>query len=695
MSTEVNQYADIMLEHMPVGVALYDASTFRLLCANSRFHAFIDTFLEPVWQGGNATGHPIQDWMPEPAIGRLLAIFRMVAETGNPYSSGEYPIDFPEHGMTYWNWTLAAVRDEQGNIAQLVHTAVEITSHVLARQRAEELQVSLHDAHQVVEAERQRLDVIETVARSVRESLETKHIGTIAIKAIKLAFNPIIVSIHIADAAQQALRLLHLEVNGNEQVANAFMQHIPYGESRLLSQAYRYHEPFIIENIQEEAKSGKIQAQQPAVLYHAQGFVCVPLWFKDYFEGALSATFDHIVSLDGPEVQTLVGCGTHIAAALAHARLHENVRNERVRLRAVLDQLPEGILITEAVNGVISYTNEAAARILSLPYKDLTGLPLLHFSQVHSVTGLNGQPALPWHFTIIRSLSGEIISGQETIVTRSDGSKIVTLTSSAPLYSDNGVISGAVVVFQDITIQRSIEQQKNEFLSIASHELRTPITAIQGFAEILQLQANSEKQLDGTGLRAIDIITEQSEHLTQLIEDMLDISRIGQAQLQLKPTIHNVLHLHILLSHVVESYAVSARQHEFLLHPADAQEVENLLCIYDEERLMQVFSNVLNNAIKYSPTGSTIEIGFQLHRQEQASCEAEIWVRDHGIGIAANELPLIFKRFYRASDLDQSFSGFGIGLYLVKEIIDRHGGRVWAESTEGQGSTFHITLPLT
>lgn len=694
MSAAMNQYTDIMLQHIPVGVALFDASSFRLLSANSRYHMFIDTFLEAAWQRGKAVDHPIQDWMPESALEPLLAIFHMVAETGNSYSSDEYAVDLPGHGLTYWNWTLEAVRDEQGNIVQLVQTAVEITGHVLARQRAEALQASLHKEHQIVEAERQRLDVIETVARSVRESLETKHIGVIALKAIKLAFNPVIVSIHIADPARRALRLLHLKVNGNEQVANAFMQFVPYGEDRLLAQAYRHREPFIIENINEEVRSGKIQAQQPAVLYRVQGFVCIPLWYKDYFEGTLSAAFDHTISLDGAEVQTLIGCGTNIAAALAHARLHENVHSQRARLRTILDQLPEGILITEATNGIISYANEAAARLLDIPSGQLTGLPLVRFSQTHSVTGLNGQPALPWHFTVIRALSGETISGQETIVPRSDGSKIVTLSSSAPLYGDHGVINGAMLVFQDITIQKSIEQQKNEFLSIASHELRTPITAIQGFAEILQLKASKQQQLDSASLRAIDILIEQSEHLTRLIEDMLDISRSGQAQLQLKPTAHNVLQLRTLLSHVVESYTVSTRQHEFLLCLADVQEGEHLRCIYDEERLTQVLNNLLNNAMKYSSPGSTVEVGFRLHEQQKASCEAEIWVRDHGIGIAASELPEIFKRFYRASNLDQSFSGFGIGLYLVKEIIDRHGGRAWAESAEGQGSTFHITLPL-
>jgi PAS domain S-box-containing protein len=437
---------------------------------------------------------------------------------------------------------------------------------------------------------------------------------------------------------------------------------------------------------------GQLGVQQPAVTFGAQSYVCVPLWFKDYFEGALCAAFDHIISPDGVEVQTLVACGTHIAAALAHARLHESVRNERARLRSVLDQLPDGILIIEAMDGSISYANEAAGHILGIPYKQLAGTQLHRYTQDYTLTGINGQPGLPWYFTIIRALSGEIINSQETIVSQPDGSKVFTLSSSAPICNESNVITGAVTVFQDITAQKSVEQQKNEFLSIASHELRTPITSIQGFAEILQLKSAQEKQLDAASLRAINIIVEQSQHLTQMIEDMLDLSRIEQTQLQLTLAPHNILDT---LSHVIESYSIRMREHEFQFLLEGISATDTLLCTYDEQRIIQVLSNLLNNAIKYSPAGSKIEVGLCYTGWKGGTPrEVEIRVRDHGIGIAASELPMIFKRFQRARNLDHSFSGFGIGLFLVKEIITRHSGRVWVESSEGLGSTFHITLPL-
>ena len=343
MKLTAHHYADTMLKHIPMGVALYDTQSFRLLSANALLHTFLNTFLAPEWQGERAIGHTISEWMPETEIEPILTIFRTVAQTGIAYRAGEYAIHFPGHSVTYWNWTLAAVRDEQGEIVQLVQTVTEITAHVLARRHAEQIQASLLQANQGVEAERQRLDVIETVASSVRASMETKSIGKIASEAIRAAFNPIIVSIHIADASQQKLRLLHTSVDENEQLANAFLHVVPYSASFLIATAQKSRTPIVIENMQAAAKTVLTATEHTAIPDSIRGFVCVPLWFKDHCEGTLSAAFDYVIAPDGPEVQTLLGCGTHIAAAIAHARLHENVRSERIRLRLRARSVAEGI----------------------------------------------------------------------------------------------------------------------------------------------------------------------------------------------------------------------------------------------------------------------------------------------------------------------------------------------------------------
>ena len=700
MNTSTNaktyRYADVMLEHLSVGMAVYDARDFCLLEANALFMRIVDTFLDSHRQHEQIMGHPPTSWAT--CIGsfasEIVEIFCTVATTGVPYRGSEFMITTAKHAVSYWNWTLNPVHDQDGNIAYLVQTLIEVTDQVLARQRAEQAQSALSQTNSAVEAERKRLEMIEIVARSVREHLNAERIGNIALDAITALFQADSACLHIAEPAQQILRLIcardPVGSTGGEEMQKA-MQYIPYERMIAARDPTRQHDPIAVEDMQREAEEGRVSKNGHLVRMGARGYVCVPLWFGDHFEGTLCATFTRSIRPDGPEVSALVGSGTHLAAALAHARLHGNMQREQMRLLSILDQLPEGILIADISNSTISYANTAAASILGLSLEELIAIPLHRHPWSHAYSGqsMDGKPILPWNFAVIRALCGETIRSKETLVIKPCGTKIVTLTSSAPLYADNGAMTGAMIVFQDVTAQKSLEQHKNDFLSIANHELRTPITIIQGFAEILQLKAAQDQPLDSLTQYALTSITEQSQHLTRLIEEMLDISRIEQAQLVLRRASHD---LRGILTRVIDSQAITTRQHQLHLVLDGLKETDTLLAYVDEERTVQVFNNLISNAIKYSPAGGEIEIG--LRYQPERSNEVLIWVKDHGIGIAANEVQNIFKRFHRASNLDRSLSGFGIGLYLVKEVVMRHGGRVWVESTEGQGATFYVILPL-
>ena len=170
---------------------------------------------------------------------------------------------------------------------------------------------------------------------------------------------------------------------------------------------------------------------------------------------------------------------------------------------------------------------------------------------------------------------------------------------------------------------------------------------------------------------------------------MFDLTRIENAQLSLHCIWHDLL---ATLKEVIASQNTTARgQRIQLMVPGDGAS-EPVMGYFDEQRVRQIMNNLLSNAVKYSPSGTTIEVGLQCTSESPG--EALLWVRDYGIGIPANELPFIFERFHRASNLDQAMSGLGLGLYLVKELVTRHGGRVWVESVEGQGSTFSVLLPI-
>ncbi len=382
----------------------------------------------------------------------------------------------------------------------------------------------------------------------------------------------------------------------------------------------------------------------------------------------------------------------HASLTQAHGTsemARKRVEDERARFRSILVQLPEGILLGEATEGNISYANASAATILGIPVQDLAGVSFHRHARSYPLNDVHDRQALPWNFVVINALLGKTASSQETVVAKPDGNTLIMLSSSAPLRNEKGSITGAVIVFQDITAQKMIERQKNAFLSLASHELRTPVTAIVGFAEILQLKDAHNEGLNPISQRAIAQIVAQSDQLTRLIEEMFDLTRLENAQLSLNCGLHD---LHAILKEVIGSQEITARGHSIRLVSKGPGATGKVIGYFDEQRVMQIMNNLISNAIKYSPDGSEIEVGLQ--RTPENADEALIWVRDRGIGIPKNEVHLIFQLFHRAGNLNNSMSGLGVGLYLVKEMVTRHKGRIWVESTEGEGSTFYILLPL-
>jgi PAS domain S-box-containing protein len=227
-------------------------------------------------------------------------------------------------------------------------------------------------------------------------------------------------------------------------------------------------------------------------------------------------------------------------------------------------------------------------------------------------------------------------------------------------------------------------QSRDEFLSIASHELRTPITSLQGYAELMLRRADRDGSLAPRDKHAIRIIYEQSLQLRKLINLLLDVSRLRSGHLVLE---RETVNLPALLRRLAELIGPT-------LEPPLTLQVqlpeEPILVDGDPVRIEQVFQNLLNNAIKYSPNGGTITLTLDCH-----DTQARVTLADQGIGIPAGAIPHLFDRFYRANNaLLWQAGGLGIGLYVVKEIVALHNGTITVISQEGQGSTFTITLPL-
>jgi two-component system phosphate regulon sensor histidine kinase PhoR len=348
-------------------------------------------------------------------------------------------------------------------------------------------------------------------------------------------------------------------------------------------------------------------------------------------------------------------------------------------LETVIASIADGVTVTDA-DGRIILENDAARSLTGRAQSTLT-LDLVAQAEAQNLRNGDGTPLSPPDLPLGRAVRGETVAEQVLIVQRADtGEDRFLIYSSAPVRAGGEAITGAVAVFRDITEMKQLDQMKDEFISIAAHELRTPLTAIKGYAELLDRRLSAQAGREGDR-KSLGIIRKQTERLSGLVNEMLDVSRIEGGRLQLNS---EPFDLSALATEVVNNLRVSTTTHILSLAAEPAIEAFG-----DTARIEQVLINLISNAITYSPEGG--EIGVRAWVEGERAC---VSVSDQGIGIAPDELPHLFDRFYRAPSAGTMRSGgMGLGLYICQEIITRHGGTIRADSVAGAGSTFTFTLP--
>ncbi|MEO7801621.1 MAG: PAS domain-containing protein [Ginsengibacter sp.] len=261
---------------------------------------------------------------------------------------------------------------------------------------------------------------------------------------------------------------------------------------------------------------------------------------------------------------------------------------------------------------------------------------------------------------------------------RHDGVYRWFLTRAYPVKDSKGNIERWIGTNTDIDDQRKVLEQKDEFISIASHEMKTPLTAAKAYLQLLEMSlGESNGKLKVYARKANDSI----EKLNQLIVDLLDVSKIQEGKINYNFTPFN-------LNELIES-TVEDMQHSFPGHTMIKSGKTDNPVTGDKDRLQQVVINLLSNAIKYSPDSKEIYINI-----EETTGEVTLSIKDKGIGINKQHLQKIFDRYYRVEDEGTKFQGLGIGLYISNEIIMRHKGKMWVESDHGKGSTFYFTIPI-
>ncbi len=349
------------------------------------------------------------------------------------------------------------------------------------------------------------------------------------------------------------------------------------------------------------------------------------------------------------------------------------------RDEAMLASIGDAVFACD-LNGNILLFNKMAEQMTGILSEDAVGK---HYKQVLSfIRETDGKPIRDFVAQSIRSNAVTKMT-RNTLLIRKDGVKIPVADSAAPIRNISGKAVGCVVVFHDVTKDRQIDKAKTEFVSLASHQLRTPLTAINWYCEML---LNDEKnKLNSVQEVYAKETYKASKRMVALMNALLNVSRLETGTFAVEPKLINIIHIAKNCINDLESRIIKKKIILEEKYGTDKSE------IYSDPKLTGiVFQNLLTNAIKYTKSGGKVSL--EIKRVDNSIL---ITVSDTGVGIPKNQQDKIFTKLFRADNAKKMDpDGTGLGLYMVKGIMEACGGKVWFSSKEGEGSVFNVTLPI-
>ncbi|WP_186990387.1 PAS domain-containing sensor histidine kinase [Constantimarinum furrinae] len=358
----------------------------------------------------------------------------------------------------------------------------------------------------------------------------------------------------------------------------------------------------------------------------------------------------------------------------AEAQLREafsKVEESEKRFRKVADHAPVLIMMTD---------DEGKIRFVNKLWIDFIGTSLKQYLGSDTLKNMHPEDEDAYNFICTPAFARKEEYRVEYRVRRFDGNYRWISEIGVPRFTEDGHFEGYINAAMDIHDIKMQEHQKDLFIGMASHELKTPVTSIKGYTQVLK--ARYEESEDELLKNSLEIIDKQIRVLTSLISDLLDLSKMKTGGLELNMEIFD---LNELIKNIVQEITLINPEFEIKFSEGKGKNV-----FADRERIGQVLINLLNNAVKYSPRSRRIEI-----ESAFTAKKVKVNVRDYGIGINKENQKKIFNRFFREEGKDETtFPGFGIGLYITSDIIKKHNGTIGVNSTKGEGSDFYFTLPL-
>ncbi len=368
----------------------------------------------------------------------------------------------------------------------------------------------------------------------------------------------------------------------------------------------------------------------------------------------------------GTNIKELENLSSALTSLISTFNLqHSTLESERSRLATVLDQITDGVLIADE-EGLIRFANPAAGRLFQFAN------PIQH--SIAEVVR-NHQLVEAWRrCQQTRQMQSESVE----LPARHQYLQIVVIPDRHT--------SGSLLLAQDLTRLRRLETVRRDFVSNLSHELRTPLASLKALAETLQEGALDDPP---AARRFVDQIQIEVDALTQMANELLELSRIESGRFALE---RSPVAAYDLLESACQRMQVQAERAGITLCLECAEDLPEVQV--DSQRLGQVLVNLIHNAVKFTPPGGEVVLLADIAPDGGSTGgEVQFAVRDTGVGIPAEEVSRIFERFYRV-DKSRAGSGTGLGLSIAKHIVEAHGGKIWAESIEGRGSTFFFSIPV-
>lgn len=646
----------------PNATAVYRGADIEIISANEAMLNF--------WsKDSSIVGKSFKDALPDLLGQPFYSILKQVWNTGETYLAKDYPAIIEKEGVAkcfYFDFEYRAILDEEGNTAFILHTAFEVSERMEARNMVKEKSnseaklskdlaalneeylatndqlVSINDRLQTANTEliqfkNQMQELNKTLYKSenrFRSLVEHSPVAMASLKGEKFT----------VDVVNDAV----LEIWGKDRSVLGLPLHLAIPELE--------NQPFL-GILQEVFSTGKP--------FYGQELKAILIKDGEAMDHYLNFVYQPIPGTDG-KTDTILIVATDVTDQV-HSR--ESVKEINTRLQIALDASSLGSTEVHLATGKMQSTDQFKRNYGFSPEEDFAYSDLF-------------EAMFPEHRERVKGLVQEAIKNNgiyktEYPVKWRDGSLHWIEAHGRPRYDEKGNADRMVGMTADITDKKLFEQRKDDFLSIASHELKTPITSLKASLQLLERMKN--KPFSDFHVRLIEQSGKSVEKMMVLVDELLNMSRLSEDQLKLEKTTFN---LHDMLS-ISCNHIRMEGEYQLTLEGN-----EHLEIYADEHRIDQVIINFVNNAVKYAPQSKTIHI-----KTESLENYVRVSVQDFGEGINEKILPNLFDRYFRVDHSGKSYTGLGLGLYICSEIIKRHNGQIGAESTIGEGSTFWFTIP--